>query len=106
MLGTQAFEDWVINSIAANKPYDQMVRERIAAQGLSAPGRSFFHIEELLTPEMVMPEMVRIYMGRRIECAQCHNHPFETWTQNQFWGWQHFWWNDSTQKWQTVLRGK
>ena len=86
LLGTQAFEDWVINSIAANKPYDQMVRERIAAQGLSAPGRSFFHIEELLTPEMVMPEMVRIYMGRRIECAQCHNHPFETWTQNQFWG--------------------
>src|ERR1035437_7421112 len=33
-----------------------------------------------------MPELVRLFTGRRIECAQCHNHPFETWTQNQFWG--------------------
>jgi hypothetical protein len=33
-----------------------------------------------------MPELIRLFMGRRIECAQCHNHPFEAWTQNQFWG--------------------
>jgi Protein of unknown function (DUF1553)/Protein of unknown function (DUF1549) len=33
-----------------------------------------------------MPELVRLFMGRRIECAQCHNHPFEAWRQNQFWG--------------------
>jgi hypothetical protein len=33
-----------------------------------------------------MPELVRVFMGRRIDCAQCHNHPFESWSQNQFWG--------------------
>jgi hypothetical protein len=33
-----------------------------------------------------MPELIRLFIGRRIECAQCHNHPFEPWTQNQFWG--------------------
>ena len=36
--------------------------------------------------EVLMPELIRLFMGRRIECAQCHNHPFEDWTQNQFWG--------------------
>ena len=80
------YEDWVTDSIAANKPYDQWARERIAAQGRSAPGGSFGFLAEVITPERVMPELIRVFMGRRIECAQCHNHPFETWSQNQFWG--------------------
>ena len=83
---TKAYEDWVVNSIASNKPYDQMARERIAAQGYSAPTGNFFLITDLQPPEVVMPEVVRVFMGRRIECAQCHNHPFEAWSQNQFWG--------------------
>src|SRR5205823_7610095 len=70
----------------SNRPYDQMARDRIAAQGYSAAARNFYYIGELTTPEMLMPELIRLFMGRRIECAQCHNHPFETWSQNQFWG--------------------
>jgi hypothetical protein len=84
--GTKAYQDWITDSIASNKPYDQMARERIAAQGYSAPARNFYYISELTTPEVLMPELVRLFMGRRIECAQCHNHPFEAWRQNQFWG--------------------
>jgi len=84
--GTKAYQDWVTNSIATNKPYDQMARERIAAQGDSAPSRNFYYVGELTTPETLMPELIRLFMGRHIECAQCHNHPFENWTQNQFWG--------------------
>ena len=84
--GSKAYQDWIINSIAANKPYDQMARERIAAQGFSAPARNFYYIEELTTPDVIMPELIRLYMGRRIECAQCHSHPFEAWSQNQYWG--------------------
>jgi hypothetical protein len=82
----KAYEDWVIDSVASNKPYDQMARERIAAQGYSAPARNFYNVQELSAPETVMPELVRVFMGRRIECAQCHNHPFEAWSQDQFWG--------------------
>jgi Protein of unknown function (DUF1549)/Protein of unknown function (DUF1553)/Bacterial Ig-like domain (group 2) len=85
-IGTKAYQDWIIDSFASNKPYDQMARERIAAQGYSAPARNFYYISELTTPEVVMPELMRLFMGRRIECAQCHNHPFEAWSQNQFWG--------------------
>jgi len=84
--GTKAYQDWITNSIAANKPYDQMARERIAAQGFSAPARNFYYIAELTTPDVLMPELIRLFMGRRIECAQCHNHPFEGWKQSQFWG--------------------
>jgi hypothetical protein len=82
----KAYEDWVTDNIASNKPYDQMARERIAAQGYSAPARNLYLIQGLVAPEVSMPEMVRVFMGRRIECAQCHNHPFEAWSQDQFWG--------------------
>ncbi len=83
---TKAYEDWITNSIVANKPYDQMARERIAAQGFSAPARNYYYVSELATPELLMPELIRLFMGRRIECAQCHSHPYESWTQDQFWG--------------------
>jgi len=83
---TRAYQNWITNSIAINKPYDQMARERIGAQGYSAPARNFYYIAELTTPDVLMPELIRLFMGRRIECAQCHSHPFEAWSQNQYWG--------------------
>lgn len=84
--GLKAFDDWILTSVMANKPYDQLAVERIAAQGRSAPARNFYYVSEKVAPENLMPELIRVFMGRRIDCAQCHNHPFETWSQNQFWG--------------------
>ena len=83
---TRAYQNWITDSIATNKPYDQIARERIGAQGYSAPARNFYYIAELTTPDVLMPELIRLFMGRRIECAQCHSHPFEAWSQNQYWG--------------------
>jgi hypothetical protein len=83
---TRAYQNWITNSIASSKPYDQIARERIGAQGYSAPARNFYYISELTTPDVLMPELIRLFMGRRIECAQCHSHPFEAWSQNQYWG--------------------
>ncbi len=82
----KAYDDWVRNGIVQNKPYDQMARERIAAQGFSAPSLSFYRYTELIVPHELMSEQVRLFMGRRLDCAQCHNHPFEIWSQDQFWG--------------------
>ena len=82
----KAYDDWVRNGILQNKPYDRMARERIAAQGYGAPTRHFFRYTELIVPHEIMAEQVRLFMGRRLDCAQCHNHPFETWSQDQFWG--------------------
>lgn len=82
----KGFEDWILNSVAMNKPFSQMAIERIAGQGYSAPARNFYYVSERVAPEVLMPELIRVFMGRRIDCAQCHNHPFEAWSQNQFWG--------------------
>ncbi len=82
----KAYEEWITTSLIANKPFDKMAIERIAAQGRSAPARNFYYVSEKVAPEVLMPELIRVFMGRRIDCAQCHNHPFETWSQNQFWG--------------------
>jgi hypothetical protein len=84
--GTKAYEDWILSSLIANKPYDRIAIERIAAQGRSAPARNFYYVSEKVAPEVLMPELIRVFLGRRIDCAQCHNHPFEAWSQNQFWG--------------------
>ena len=77
---------WIRDSIAQNKPYDQMARERIAAQGFEGPSRHYLPYGEEPRPEDIMPEEMRVFMGRRLDCAQCHNHPFESWSQDQFWG--------------------
>jgi hypothetical protein len=82
----KAYQQWVKDSIASNKPYDQMARERIAAQGFASTARNYYVTTDMQPPEVIMPEMMRVFLGRRIECAQCHNHPFEAWSQDQFWG--------------------
>ena len=86
---SNAYWEWIRDSIAQNKPYDQMARERISAQGWDGPSRHFtsFATENAPAgPQNVMAEEVRVFMGRRLDCAQCHNHPFDTWSQDQFWG--------------------
>ena len=81
----ETYWEWIRDSITENKPYDQMARERLAAQGYNGPSRHYFGFTAK-DPETRMAEEVRVFMGRRLDCAQCHNHPFEAWSQNQFWG--------------------
>ena len=78
--------EWVRHSIAINKPYDQMARERIAAQGFEGPSRFYSSSSKARPVETLVAEDVRVFMGRRLDCAQCHNHPYDAWSQDQFWG--------------------
>ena len=81
------YRTWIRESIAQNKPYDQMARERVSAQGVDGPARHYLkRTGEILLPEDTMVEDIRVFMGLRMDCAQCHNHPYEVWTQDQFWG--------------------
>ena len=83
----QMYWRWIREGIASNKPYDQIARERISAQGYTGPSRHFYHEgAELPSPADMMAEQMRVFMGRRLDCAQCHNHPYEMWSQDQFWG--------------------
>ena len=83
---SQMYADWVRDGIASNKPYDQMARERIAAQGYDGPTRHYLPYDVIGPAGETMAEEVRVFFGRRLDCAQCHNHPYEAWSQDQFWG--------------------
>lgn len=82
----QMYWEWIRDGIAKGKPYDQFARERIAIQGYRGPAGHYLPYEDLRRPEEKMAEQVRVFLGRRLDCAQCHNHPFEAWSQNQFLG--------------------
>lgn len=83
-LSAYDYWEWVRQSLASNKPYDLVAQERIAAQG--ADGASKHLIRAGANVERVAAEQFRVFFGRRMDCAQCHNHPYDLWTQNQFWG--------------------
>lgn len=83
---TQLTREWLRRKVAENTPYDQLMIERIASQGYDGPSRFNYLLRGLLSPEAQIAEQLRIGWGRRLDCAQCHDHPFEAWTQDQFWG--------------------
>lgn len=79
------YQEWLRESIDQNKPYDQLARERIAAQGYDGPSTHYTG-GTLRPPQAMMAEEARVFLGVRLDCAQCHNHPREAWSQDQFWG--------------------
>ncbi|MCU1272824.1 MAG: hypothetical protein JWO48_255 [Bryobacterales bacterium] len=83
---SEMYSQWLRDSIATNKPYDQIARERVAPEGYDGPSRHYLPNTVIAPAADMSGEQVRVFLGRRLDCAQCHNHPYENWTQNQFWG--------------------
>lgn len=80
-----AYANFVKQSLRENKPYDQFVRDMIAAQGKAWDnGAIGYYMRDRGMPLDNMANTVRVFLGTRIECAQCHNHPFDKWSQMQF----------------------
>ena len=82
--GAWAFHEWIRDSLSSNKPYDKMVRELVTARGstyLNPPANFFRFTAE---PKVAMETSTQLFMGVRMTCAQCHDHPFEQWTQTQY----------------------
>ena len=80
---------WVRESIEEGAPYDEMVRELLVAEGPAhemGNGATGHLMRDSGMLEDSMANTVRAFLGTRIECAQCHDHPFEPWTQEQFFG--------------------
>jgi hypothetical protein len=82
--GTYGFREWIRRTVATNKPYDKMVRELITSRGSSYddPAANFFRTTREAKP--TMEKTTQVFLGVRMVCAQCHDHPFERWTQNQY----------------------
>ena len=87
------FTTWLSDAILANRPYDAMVRDLIADQGLwtDHPATNFVSVtfsEETQRPdpERLAARVSRAFLGVRLDCAQCHDHPFQPWKQADFRG--------------------
>lgn len=82
--GMWEFREWIRDSIAQNKPYDKFVYELLAARGSSYenPPANFFRVTR--NAKASMEKTTQLFMGVRLVCTQCHDHPFERWTQNQY----------------------
>ncbi len=79
--------DFIKDSLEENKPYDQLVFELLAADGpmlKRGNGAVGYHLRDRNMPEDNMSNTVRVFLGTRLECAQCHDHPFDKWTQRQY----------------------
>jgi len=83
----EAYIDYLKTEIAENTPYDELVRELLTASGPALErgnGAVNYYLRDRGMPEDNMSSTVRIFLGTRLECAQCHNHPFDKWTQVQY----------------------
>jgi hypothetical protein len=84
------YYNWLQDKIANNVPMDQMVQELLAAKGgtFKNPASNYYQIE---TDTLKVSENVaQVFMGMRIQCAQCHNHPFDRWTMDDYYGFAAF----------------
>jgi hypothetical protein len=78
---------WLTDKFAKNEPYDRWVRELLQGEGNSAEnGPPLFYIQFNGRAEETTVLVSRVFLGTQIQCAQCHDHPMEKWTQLDFYG--------------------
>lgn len=89
--GIEAFEKWLSEKFSSGQSYDQTVRELLLAEGrLVKSGPLLFYSATKLEPDQLAGRTARVFLGMRLECAQCHDHPFEPWKREDFWGFAAF----------------
>ena len=83
-----ALDKWLRNCFYKNLPYDQMVKELLTASGGSDENGAVVFLASHLNDGKVPATAItsRLFLGRQVQCTQCHNHPFNDWQQSQFWG--------------------
>lgn len=81
---TMAFYDWIKESFYNNKPYDRFVRQILAASGdiKQSPPTAWF--KQVNSQQAQMEDASQLFLGTRLQCAQCHHHPYEKWSQNDY----------------------
>ncbi|MDA9924114.1 DUF1549 domain-containing protein, partial [Verrucomicrobiales bacterium] len=82
--GAKLFREWIKTEIATNTPYDEFVYKILTATGSNKdnPAASYYKI--LRDPDMIMENTTHLFLATRFNCNKCHDHPFERWTQDQY----------------------
>jgi hypothetical protein len=82
--GTYAFHDWVRDSFIANKPFDQFVSEVLTASGDIAQNPPVAWYRQVKETTAQLEDTAQLFLGMRLQCAQCHHHPYEKWSQQDY----------------------
>ena len=87
---TFGFYDWIRNSLHNNKPYDEFVSEIITATGTAGSNPAVAWYREVKDQAAQVEDTAQLFLGLRIQCARCHHHPFEKWSQEDYYGFAAF----------------
>lgn len=84
--GVQKFHSWIYGGVYHDKPLDQFARELLTAKGsvYENPAASYWRISR--DPNDAVETTAQLFLGIRMQCAKCHNHPFERWSQDNYYG--------------------
>ncbi|MEQ8836234.1 MAG: DUF1549 domain-containing protein, partial [Lacipirellulaceae bacterium] len=86
----QLYYEWIADQLQANRPLDEFVHEILTASGptFTHPAANFYQIE--LMAQKTGENVAQAFLGIRVQCAQCHNHPFDRWTMDDYYGFAAF----------------
>lgn len=84
------YYNWVQEKVASNTPMDQMVQELLGASGGTFENAATNYYQMETNPLKVSENVAQVFMGMRIQCAQCHNHPFDRWTMDDYYSFAAF----------------
>lgn len=84
--GQQGLRSWLRDRFAENLRYDRLVSDLLVATGPAQTGPTVFFIAHEGKPEKLAAKTARVFMGVQLDCAECHDHPFDQWSQRDFWG--------------------
>lgn len=79
-----AFHAWIRDNLLANTSYDQIVRELLAATGTVIGNPPVAWYKRVKEPKQQLEDVAQLFLGVRLQCAQCHHHPFERWSQDDY----------------------
>jgi len=79
-----AFHSWIRDNLLANTPYDQLVKQLLGATGTIVENPPVAWYKRVKDPKEQLEDVAQLFLGVRMQCAQCHHHPFERWSQHDY----------------------
>ncbi len=83
---TRAFHTWIKDSLHTNLPFDRFVRDVLTVTGKQSVNPQVVWYREVPKINDQVEDVAQLFLGQRITCARCHHHPFEKWSQQDYWG--------------------
>ena len=84
--GARRYYDWIVESVRANQPFNEFVGDLLTSEGDTYERPAANYYRAAVDTSSVTESTVQLFMGVRIGCAKCHNHPFDRWTQDNYYG--------------------